>query len=208
MSSETYFNEVAAQWDQMRASFFSEAVRDQAIAAAAVQPGKLAADIGAGTGFVTEGLVKLGVRVVAVDQSEAMLAELQRKFAAGSGLDVRVGSGEAIPIADGSVDYVFANMYLHHMEEPQRAISEMARILRRSGTLVITDLDEHKVEFLQTEHHDRWLGFKRSDLEGWLRNAGLQDVAVVSTDEHCTSTSSQGPASATIGIFLASGRKR
>ncbi|HET9848977.1 MAG TPA: class I SAM-dependent methyltransferase [Candidatus Dormibacteraeota bacterium] len=208
MTSETYFNEVAAQWEQIRASFFSEAVRDQAIAVAGVQPGKLAADIGAGTGFITEGLVKLGVRVVAVDQSEAMLAELQRKFAAGSGIDVRVGNGEAIPIPDDSVDYVFANMYLHHVEEPQQAIGEMVRILKPNGRLVITDLDEHQVEFLQTEHHDRWLGFQRSDLDSWLRNAGLQAVAVVSTDQQCTSTSSQGPASATIGIFLASGRKR
>jgi hypothetical protein len=33
----------------------------------------------------------------------------------------RLGSGDAIPIAHGNLDYVFANMYLHHVEEPQKA---------------------------------------------------------------------------------------
>ena len=207
MSSSTYFDQVANQWDDLRASFFSEAVRDQAVAAAGVEKGKLAADIGAGTGFITEGLVKLGVRVIAVDESEAMLAELQKKFAGDNSIEVRVGHGDAIPITDSSVDYVFANMYLHHVENPPQAIAEMVRILKRDGALVITDLDEHEVEFLRTEHHDRWLGFRRRDLEKWLQNAGLRQVAVTSTNERCTSTSSHGPATAAIGIFLASGQK-
>lgn len=208
MSSHTYFNDVAGQWDQMRASFFSDAVRDQAIAAAGVEPGKLAADIGAGTGFVTEGLVKLGVRVIAVDQSQAMLAEIQEKFAGSDWVDVRLGHGEAIPVPNASVDYVFANMYLHHVEAPPVAIAEMARILKPGGRLVITDLDEHDFEFLRKEHHDRWLGFRRSDIERWFQRAGLHDVAVVSTNERCSSASSEGPATAAIGIFLASGQKQ
>lgn len=206
-SGEAYFNQVAGNWDQLRAGFFSEAVRDQAIATADVQKGKLAADIGAGSGFVTEGLVRLGVRVIAVDQSQAMLEEMRKKFAGLEEVYIRSGSGDGIPILDSSVDYVFANMYLHHVEKPSQAISEMVRILKPGGRLVVTDLDEHEVEFLRAEHHDRWLGFRRSDVEAWLANAGLQQAAVVSTDESCRSTSTSGSESAAVGIFIASGQK-
>ena len=42
MSSQQYFGEVASEWDKMRVSFFSEAVREKAMAIAGVQPGELA----------------------------------------------------------------------------------------------------------------------------------------------------------------------
>ena len=58
MDSKAYFKEVAIQWDKMREGFFSEAVREKAYSLANVKEGDLAADIGSGTGFVTEGLIK------------------------------------------------------------------------------------------------------------------------------------------------------
>jgi len=48
MNNKQYFDEVAQQWDKMRKSFFSEAVRNKAFSTACVQRGKTAADIGAG----------------------------------------------------------------------------------------------------------------------------------------------------------------
>lgn len=64
----------------MRQTFFSEAVRGKALGLAKVAAGQVAVDAGAGTGFITEALARHGLRVIAVDQSEAMLAEM-RKFA-------------------------------------------------------------------------------------------------------------------------------
>ncbi len=58
LESRQYFDTVAPQWDNLRKGFFSEAVREKAFAVAGVVPGKLAADIGAGSGFVTEGLLE------------------------------------------------------------------------------------------------------------------------------------------------------
>src|SRR2546427_2855316 len=128
----SYFDEIATEWEKLRESFFSDRVREKAILAASVGAGGVAADIGAGTGFITEGLVRRGVKVIAVDESEKMLDELSRRMPV-SGVERRVGSAERIPIEDEAVDYVFANMLLHHVEEPSRAIREMARVLRPGG---------------------------------------------------------------------------
>src|SRR5947209_5202804 len=144
----------------MRERFFSENVREKAFAVACVQSGRIVADIGAGTGYITEGLARRGLRVVAVDQSEEMLAEMKRKFAGLEGIEYRRGEAEKLPLDAGAVDYVFANMYLHHVESPPEAIKEMARILKPAGRLTITDALEHNFEFQREEHHDRWLGFK------------------------------------------------
>jgi ubiquinone/menaquinone biosynthesis C-methylase UbiE len=101
-TSKLYFDQVATQWDTIRAGFYSEAVRDAALVAAAVQPGKLAADIGAGTGFITAGLVAADVRVIAVDQSEAMRAEMKRRFAGVGEVDYRLGEASRCRSTTGS----------------------------------------------------------------------------------------------------------
>ncbi len=73
--SKDYFDCVADAWDDMRKNFFPEAVRDRALDVADVRAGKLAAEIGAGTGFMTEALLARGLEVVAVDQSRSMLGK-------------------------------------------------------------------------------------------------------------------------------------
>lgn len=207
MENKDYFEKVASQWDKLRESFFSKAVREKAFAVAGIEKGKIAADIGAGTGFITEGLIEKGLKVIAVDQSESMLSEMMKKFKGVERVDMRVGEAENLPIEDGAVDYVFANMFLHHVESPLNAVKEMARILKRGGKLVITDLDEHKFEFLRTEHHDRWMGFRREDVQKWLEEAGLKNVKVDCAGENCCSRSSDGSEYANISIFVASGEK-
>jgi ubiquinone/menaquinone biosynthesis C-methylase UbiE len=204
MSSKEYFNQVAGQWDSMRTAFFSDAVREKAYTAAGVRARQPAADIGAGSGFITEGLLQRGVSVIAVDQSEAMLTEMRRKFV-GADVDLRLGEAESLPLADASVDAVFANMYLHHVERPAQAINEMRRTLKPGGRLVITDMDEHSFEFLRTEQYDRWLGFKRRDISTWFTQAGLLSVTVEGVGVSCSAGSSCGSETATVSIFVACG---
>lgn len=204
MSSKAYFDQVAPEWEKMRTSFFSKEVREKAYAVANIQAGQLAADVGAGTGFIAEGLRQRGLNVIAVDQSEAMLTELGKRF---DGIDCRLGNEDHLPIPSTTVDHAFANMYLHHVENPQTAIREMARVVKPGGKVVITDLDEHTSEFLRVEHHDRWMGFKREDVHQWFVSAGLKNVVVDCAGSNCSSTSSDGSAHADISIFVASGEK-
>jgi ubiquinone/menaquinone biosynthesis C-methylase UbiE len=207
MSSGEYFDSVAREWDTMQRSFFSEKVREKAFAVANIEEGRLAADIGAGTGFITEGLIKKGVRVIAVDQSKNMIEELREKVSKATKIDFRVGSAEQLPIADETVDYVFANMLLHHVGSPPDAISEMTRILKPGGKIIITDLDEHSFGFLKTEHKDRWMGFKREEVRKWLLAAGFKNVSVDCVGENCCATSNSGCDKATVSIFVAFGQK-
>lgn len=207
MNSKKYFDEVANQWDTMRKGFFSEAVREKAYTMAKVKAGKVAADIGAGTGFVSEGLLQKGLKVIAVDQSQEMLEQIKSKFCNLGAIDCRQGVAESLPIEDNSVDFVFANMYIHHVEDPAIAIQEMVRILKPSGKLVITDLDEHSFTFLKTEHFDRWMGFKREDAQSWLSQAGLKNVIIDCAGGNCCASSQCEGDNANISIFVAYGEK-
>jgi ubiquinone/menaquinone biosynthesis C-methylase UbiE len=191
----------------MRSSFFPESVREKAADVAAVEAGKVAADIGAGTGFVSEELLRRGLKVIAVDESETMLETMRKKFGTGGTIEYRVGESEHLPLNDESVDYVFANMYLHHVEHPAAAIKEMTRVLKPNGKIVITDLDEHNFEFLRTEQHDRWMGFKREDVRRWFTEAGLKDVMTDCVGDDCCADSTTSNDSAKVSIFVATGVK-
>ncbi len=207
MSSKQYFNGVANQWDTMRKGFFPEAVRETAFSIADVQPGTLAADIGAGTGFITEGLIQKGLNVIAVDQSEAMLMEMQKNSSDTGRLECRQGTAEQLPVKERTMDYVFANMYLHHVETPYVAIAEMKRILKPGGRLIITDLDEHQSEFLRTEQFDRWMGFHRDDISRWFQAVDLTNIKIDCVDESCCASSRCNCEEASITIFAASGER-
>ena len=207
MNSKEYFDEAANNWDKMRSEFFSESLREKTLKIAEVIKGKVAADIGAGTGFMTEGLLSNGLQVIAVDESKEMLRVMKSKFGNESKVDFRIGESKNLPFDDEQVDYTFANMFLHHVESPLNAIKEMTRILKQGDKLVITDLAEHNYEFLKTEQNDRWVGFKREDISSWFSEAGLKEVKVDCADENCCSTSSCGCTKAKVSIFIAQGKK-
>lgn len=88
-------------------------------------------DLGAGTGKLTEALVALDRDVIAVDPVEEMLDELE---VAVPGVPRILGAAEDIPLEDGSVDAVVAGQAWHWFR-PDRAIPEIARVLRPDGVL-------------------------------------------------------------------------
>ena len=207
MSSKKYFEEVAAQWDTMRTGFFPISVRERAIAEMTIQSPLQVADVGAGTGFITEGLAQLPVQITAIDESENMLKIMQQKFRGQENIRYIVGESENLQIAENSHDYALANMYLHHVERPAIAIAELYRTLKSGGKLIITDLDKHDFEFLVTEQNDRWMGFERSAIIEWFEAAGFREVKVDCVNADCCADSCGTDARAEVSIFIATGVK-
>ena len=56
--------------------------------------GKLAEDIGSGTGFIAEGQVQKGLRVISVDQSGNMIKEMLKRAIKFSEIDYRLRTAE------------------------------------------------------------------------------------------------------------------
>lgn len=206
MSSKDYFAEVAGEWDEIRTGYFTEEMRDAAIALAGLTPAMVVADIGTGTGFVIQGLAGKVAKVYGFDESPEMLAVAEKNLAAFDNVVFQEAPGSALPIPDESVDAVFGNMYLHHDPDPPKAIKELVRVLKPNGRLILTDLDAHDQEWMRQEMADRWLGFDRQDIHDWYAVAGLNDIMVDFADGRCSSTTPNGDA-LELSIFVAYGRK-
>jgi len=147
------------------------------------------------------------VEVLAIDESLLCCRVLRRKAFSGAGLHCCIGSAKCLPFAPAPWTTFFANMCLHHVVHPAAAIGEMARILKKGGPLIITDLDEHAFAFLTEERTDRWMGFRREDVRTWFAEAGLKKVVVSSTGERARVPSDSTDNCADISIFMARGTK-
>ena len=90
-------------------------------------------DLGAGTGKLTRLLVPAFGRVVAVEPAEAMRRILETLCPEAESLP---GTAHEIPLADASVEAVFAAQAFHWFED-ERAVAEIARVLRPRGALVL-----------------------------------------------------------------------
>ncbi len=97
--------------------------------ALAPAPGRAVLDLAAGTGKLTASLGAYDV--VAVEPDPEMLARLRADL---PDLDARQGTAEDIPMADASVDAVVVGQAVHWFDM-ERALPEIARVLRPGGVL-------------------------------------------------------------------------
>lgn len=206
MSSKDYFETVAEDWQTLSSDFFGEAPRKAIYSKLNWNKIRTFADIGCGSGYLTEGALHRKVKAIAIDQSPQMLEVMQRKLGSET-VDYRIGDYDNLPILSNSQDAVVANMYLHHVEDPKIALAEMYRILVPGGNLVFTDLDSHHHDWLVEEQHDRWMGFDRTELERWMLSAGFKDVVLDCVGSSCCAVSNTSGDRSEISIFIASGIK-
>lgn len=103
---------------------------------AALQAGTVVADVGAGTGLLTLGLLQRGWSVIAVEPNPAMRAAADHWLGAMPGYRSAEGSAEHLPLADGSVDLVTAAQAFHWFEVGA-ARSEFLRVLRPRGQVAL-----------------------------------------------------------------------
>lgn len=101
-------------------------------------------DNGCGNGMFLEYLANKGFPIrtyVGTDISTGMLRHARGRIAAHTGSDTLLVRADAcrLPFANASFDVVFARGLLHHLPDPAQGASEMARVLRPGGSVIVLD---------------------------------------------------------------------
>jgi ubiquinone/menaquinone biosynthesis C-methylase UbiE len=178
--AQEYFQRVAPHWDGIRSAQYGDELRVRALLE--LLPKDLVVlDVGTGTGFMLEGVARRVDRCIGVDSSPAMLEQARANLESAGllgGVELRQGDMESLPVADGEVDVVLANMALHHAEAPDEALAEMARVLSPGGRVVLTDLAHHGLDWTREELADAWPGFEPAALGRRMEAAGFESVRV------------------------------
>ena len=125
-------------------SRFQDNIGDFAIGVGSVKQQHVVVDIHAGDNTIRPKLNRTGAKVIAIDLRGALGLTLD----GGPGEDRRMEPGKKapglkLPVEPGSVDIVFVEMVLQHIQTPAIAIAQIKRILKPGGRLVITDIQKN-----------------------------------------------------------------
>jgi len=176
--SQEFFESTAGKWDEVRGQLFGDRA-DLPALLAFLDDRWTVGDLGCGTGRLSGQLAPFVHRVIAVDESEAMLTAARERLAELHNVEFRPGSLRDLPMAAGELDAALLFLVLHYVADPARAVQEAARTLRPGGKLLIDEMRPHgRTEYQQTMGH-RWLGFEESTVRGWFEAAGLRRGRVI-----------------------------
>lgn len=156
---------------------------------------RTALDVGCGEGRFCRMMRGWGVEPVGIDPTEALLTRARTLDPQG---DYRAGGAEALPFPDGAFDLVVSYLTLIDIPDVERAIGEMARVLRPGGSLLIANLNGFSTA-------GRWI----RDAEGRRLHFAM-DRYLESRPEHVSWNGIEvvnwhRPLSAYMGLLLAAG---
>lgn len=150
-----------------------------------LERGEALLDLGCGRGLFLAVAWKAGVQAIGVDVDPEALEEAGRAY---PGADLRLAGDGTIPLADSSVDVVWASEVLEHVADTAALLSEVRRVLRSGGRLLATTPYHGRVKSaliaLSTfeRHHDPFdehvRFYSRRSLRAALEAFGFGEIAL------------------------------
>src|SRR5438132_5481629 len=144
--AQVYFNQIAGRFDRVYGpgrywQAFGHLLRR-------IPPPLTVADLGSGEGLLSELLARRCKKVIAVDNSEKIVAFGAAKAKKNNlkNLEFRLGDLENPPVEAESVDLAILSQALHHADEPAKAIAAAHKMIKPGGQIMILDLLKHKFD--------------------------------------------------------------
>ncbi|MDQ8164598.1 MAG: class I SAM-dependent methyltransferase, partial [Gemmatimonadota bacterium] len=196
-TSQKFFASSAGQWDKLRAELFGQ--RAEFLALLGMLDAEwTVADLGCGTGQLAGALSPFVKRVIAIDESAAMLRAARARLPNNKNVDVRQGTLEELPLANGEADVAVLSLVLQYIAEPGELFARIRRALAPGGRLIILDLVAHERADLREQMGHVWQGFDSAQIVGWANDAGFKRTTVAEVPTQ--------PAAANPGVFVAVAR--
>ena len=161
--------------------FWTENMRDDALEIAGLEEnGVRVIDVGSGTGFTTQGIVKYvdPTQVTCVDQSPHQMRFAKEK-ADLQGATFHVGDAEAIPVESNSYDRYVSAGSIEYWPDPARGVREAFRVVKPGGraTLIGPLEPTHPIGKLIA---NTWMLFpKDEEYRRWFAEAGFENIETV-----------------------------
>jgi len=185
LSRKEYFNMAAGTWDQKFGTLELSRFLEDFVPCFGLKPGQKVLDAGTGTGVLIPYLRKAvgpSGSITAIDYAEEMVKICRSKYGHHFNVRVEMQDIEELPYPSAVFDAVTCFGLFPHLEKRERALSEINRVLKRGGRLVIAHaLSSSEIK---NRHKDASLAVADDKLPGakemnWLlEEAGFVNVSI------------------------------
>lgn len=149
-------------------------------------------DFGAGSGWITEAIAKMGLSVTAFDIHEDIEGCLNGRISADARIDPSListarGDGHDMPFADSSFGHLLCYDTLHHMHDYDQVFREFYRVLKPGGRAVFVEpgakhsTSPDTIEFMKSKTHDpSWIerDVVLEEIDAIARRSGLSRLTI------------------------------
>jgi ubiquinone/menaquinone biosynthesis C-methylase UbiE len=137
-AAQRHFDRWSRRYEADRRSRKLAPLQDEALQALDLGPGDALLDVGCRSGAAVRRAAAVAERAVGVDPSPGMLARAAELAAGIPNVEFVAGEAEGLPFGDGAFTAVLSTSAFH-FPDPERAATEMGRVLARAGRLALGD---------------------------------------------------------------------
>lgn len=186
--ARTFYKYLSTVYDRVNPFIWNEQMRDEAIGWLDVESDDTVLDVGCGTGFATEGLLRETERIYALDQSPHQLSKAFEKFGKRGPVQFHLGDAERLPFADDCFDVVWSSGSIEYWPDPVSTLRECRRVAKPGGTVLIVGPDYPNRSVFQKLADAIMLFYDEEEADRMFDEAGFETF-----DHHIQQASSKSP---------------
>ncbi|WP_336024482.1 methyltransferase domain-containing protein [Halobellus salinisoli] len=175
-NARLFYKYLSKVYDRINPFIWNEAMRDEALEWFDVRQGDRVLDVGCGTGFATEGLLRYTDDVHGLDQSRHQMEKAFEKFGSRDRVRFYRGDAERLPFADDSFDAVWSSGSIEYWPDPVAALTEFRRVVKPGHTVLVVGPDYPNNRIFQHLADAIMLFYDEEEAQRMFEEAGFVDI--------------------------------
>jgi len=175
-NARLFYKYLSKVYDRINPFIWNEEMRDEALEWLAIQPDDRVLDVGCGTGFATEGLLRYTDDVHGLDQSRHQMEKAFEKFGTHDRVRFYRGDAERLPFANDSFDVIWSSGSIEYWPNPVAALKEFRRVVKPGHRVLVVGPDYPNSSLFQHLADAIMLFYDEEEAQRMFEEAGFVDI--------------------------------
>ncbi|MFB6127231.1 MAG: methyltransferase domain-containing protein [Halolamina sp.] len=170
-----FYKYLSKVYDRVNPFIWNEEMRGEALEMLALDDDDAVLDVGCGTGFGTEGLLRYTDEVYGLDQSIHQMEKAFEKFGKRDRVRFHRGDAERLPFADDAFDHLWSSGSIEYWPNPVDALEEFRRVVEPGGRVLVVGPDAPQSTVMEKLADAIMLFYSEAEADRMFEAAGYEE---------------------------------